>query len=539
METNAQNKSRHLLFFAFRWKPSTKWKDTSAPLDKLLAALKASGWEEEQHSLAKNFSEYNFFHDFTHSAIFRATDSTSSVWNFYKTLQGPFILTLSNAALGTGQEGETTEFKLTILRCRLNIYEHGVGVLSLMLDNTEHADPGQVLAINDLIRRLYPQYLDWNEGIRKPQRQGLLPIRVGMEPFIEDFSAYPVDNNRDQLTKRFLPRYILGLLGDGFKADPADAGESDFVIEHEFDDRQFIVSCYLNAELSKQLSANKSDGEPAWLTDPFWYAYVFADKGEPSIKNKAMMATQLEQATYPRWTEGGTFYGASRYSFVSLASPENGWVMGPMSGNYARLVELCLMQRASVLRFREDAAEIARQLPDSRQPRALTEQIRRLYGEFIRFSNRFNFQEATTYEQGIELYDLLRRQMRVDEQVGALKAELQELHQYAAELHETARNRTLDWLTFLGAVFLIPTFLVSYFGFYDSWKTLWERCHILLFWTLAVGIGIAALVFYFGLLHRGGIWRAVGVVLLVAYMVVALSMPLLLEWFPQWFGLSR
>lgn len=535
--------SKHILFFAFRWRPASERGGRNSGISEVLKAVQEAGWKSVESNPVQNYSEYNYLHDFARRAVFESPsfdkNAAPGVYNFQKNISEKFQLSVRNQAIGSEPPELNTTFELAIARVRLNLYEPGVGVLSLMLDNPTYAEPKIILIINDLARRLYPQYLDWETGIAKPREQGIIPVSVGFKPFLEDFSVFPTDSNRQGMPTRFLPKYILGLLGNRFKASEKEASPADFVVEHEFDDRQFMLCCLLNDELSKQLKGHSKNGKYHYLNDQFWYAYIFADKDEPSIKNAEMMESLLSSATYSRWSEDGTLFGASRYSFVALTAAKNGWLMGPMSGNYARLVELCLMQRAAVLRFREDTASIATRLSADENPRQVTKQIRRLYGDFIRFSNQFNFQEATTYEQGIELYDLLRRQMRVTEQTETLKTELEAMHNYATELHEESRSRALDWLTILGAVFLVPSFLLSYFGFYDTWKKNWEQCHILLISTVLLGIGMALAVFYSGLLRRTGWHRILGIILLFAYLAVAIFMPLLLEWFPQWFGIQK
>jgi len=57
----------------------------------------------------------------------------------------------------------------------LNIYEAGVGIFSLTLDCPENAiQPNDLLALNDLGRRLYPKTLNFR-GIESARNSGLLP----------------------------------------------------------------------------------------------------------------------------------------------------------------------------------------------------------------------------------------------------------------------------------------------------------------------------------------------------------------------------
>ena len=515
--------SRTIFFFAFQWKtPSV----SSDGLSNVLAAVRESGWQATRPLYFHKFSQENFFHDFARSAVFEVLNSPV-VFNFQKKLEQSFHVEVRNKAIDKTPADETTVFPLHATFASLDIYEAGVGVFSLTLDCPENAiQKEDLLAINDLGRRLYPQTLNVG-GIAAAQNSGLLPVSIGFENDLEDFAAFVIDPATGQLPQHFLPKYLLHLLGSRFKVLPGNLKLDDILIENTFDDRMFVLSCLVDEAASAAVSVDNESGNPAYLEDSFWYKFIFVDGGSISIKNRAMQRELVNAATYPRWSEDGTVFGASRYSFVAVA--KYGWIFGVMAGNYAQLVKLCLVQRAAVLRYREEATAISASIEAEGDPSKIMEKIRLLHGDFIRFSNRLNFHEVTAYEQGIELYDLIRRQMRVQEQVDALKEELAELHDYSAQLTESVRNRTLDWLSFLGAAFLIPSFLMTYFGFFENIK----NAKSLLFWLAALGVVVPALVFFGGWLRRGGSQRWVGFTLLIIYLIAGLLIPLLLEWFPQ------
>jgi len=128
---------------------------------------------------------------------------------------------------------------------------------------------------------------------------------------------------------------------------------------------------------------------------------------------------------------------------------------------YYKLVELCLVQRASILRFSDEITEISRLDPGDKK---LPDKVNSLYRQYIRFVNKIYFREVTPQEQGIELYDLLQKHMRLDRDVKDLHQEIQEVNQYAMQVKEDKRNQILQELTYLATIFLIPTFITGYFG---------------------------------------------------------------------------
>lgn len=492
-------------------------------------------WDAAQPHPFHKFSQENFFHDFARSAVFEASRAPV-VYNFQKKLERPFQIEVRNKAIGKTPDDGTSVFHPLATFATLDIYEAGVGIFSLTLDCPQNSiKKDDLLAINDLGRRLYPQTLNFG-GIEAARNSGLLPVSIGFEDVLEDFSAFAIDPTTGNFPQKFLPKYLLHLLGNHFKVLPENLGIDDVLIENTFDDRMFVLSCFMDEAASAAISQFNGIETPAYLNDTFWYKFIFVDGGNISVRNGAMQHELVSLATYSRWSEDGTVFGASRYSFVAVA--KYGWIFGVMTGNYAQLVKLCLVQRAAILRYREEATSISATIAAGSENAKITEEIRLLHGDFIRFSNRLNFREVTSYEQGIELYDLIRRQMRVQEQVDALKEELAELHGYSTQLNESARSRAMDWLAILGAVFLVPSFLLGYFGFFDSWKKSWEQCHLWLFWSVAGGVLLAIGIFYSGLLRKKGIHQTIGILLLLLYFTYALSLPLLMEWYPHWFGIS-
>jgi Mg2+ and Co2+ transporter CorA len=178
-----------------------------------------------------------------------------------------------------------------------------------------------------------------------------------------------------------------------------------------------------------------------------------------------MVLELIRKHSNARWINNGTLYGASRYSFVSITSQlsrlENfNFLVSNVMAMYYKMVELCLLQRASILRFSNEVTKISRLTNEKNLPKRVSS----LYKEYIRFVNKIYFREVTAQEQGIELYDLLQKHMRIEQQVKDLDGEINELHEYVMMQEEAARNNKLDRISYLGAGFLIPTFMLSMYA---------------------------------------------------------------------------
>lgn len=531
--------SRHIFLLPFQWRPmQSDSGDWRSRLKVMLNAVRASGeWKSGVYNHGIDFSAYNYLHDFAHGAVFEQEQPAfSSVFNFQLLKQLIFTFRVDEGAvpdsvrqlnrLPDDAPGMGVLFQLDFFMARLNVYETGVGVLSLFLDNRIHTTPAEVLLINDLARRLYPLHLNFHSGILGPIREGVLPASLRLGDWEETWAAYPHDNNKNDTPKRYLPKYILGLLGTKFGVDQEKLPPDGIVIQPVLDDRMFLMSLIVDEELGQTLGGGSVEPTPC-LESSLWYSYVFADGREPQIANRDMMYDLLKQATYTRWSGKSTLYGASRYSFVAIGLP---WLKTPMTNNYFRLVELCLVQRASALRFREEASEIAAHIAQNTDKRQLADKIRVLYGDYIRFINRFYFGEATPVEQGIELYDLLQRQLRVKDQVESLKSELEEMHSYAAMLHEENRNQALNFLTVLGAAFLLPSFLLAYFSLSDDWKRPLSDYPLITGGVLLAGGVMAGFLFYTRLLQQNGWKLLLGLAMILLYLCLLCLLPHLGEW---------
>jgi Mg2+ and Co2+ transporter CorA len=144
------------------------------------------------------------------------------------------------------------------------------------------------------------------------------------------------------------------------------------------------------------------------------------------------------------------------------------------------MAELCLVQRACILRFSQEVARISAM--NENKKNSLTARVSNLYKQYIRFVNRVYFREVTAQEQGIELYSMLQEHMKIEQNVKDLDNEISELHQYAILREDQERNKNLTLLSILGAVFIIPTFISGFYGM-NLFPMDDKKEHIFLLWA--------------------------------------------------------
>jgi len=205
------------------------------------------------------------------------------------------------------------------------------------------------------------------------------------------------------------------------------------------------------------------------------------------------------------------------------------------------MAELCLIRRASVLSFADAVTHVSHQLTEKtrhQEMQHIREQVTQLYRRYIVFINKIHFSEVTSHDQGIELYDMLQKHMRIPEQVKSLDGEINELHQYVSLESEKTNARMLNTISLLGAIFLPLTLMVGVFGmntmpeakdipanlFSPVWyKPFWNSIGITLLFT-------SVLVFLFHFLIKRSKKRFSAItmmVILTAMGVLALVLPYL------------
>ncbi len=387
MADNSNPYSTHILFFPFQWRLAglSPKKSARARFREIEKSVQSSEhWKKVAHSRQRNtfdYSQINYLHEAALDAVFEGKQAFPSVYNFEYFSEQAFTLKVRSAKapdalkkrtdLQCSDDASLLQFSLVFKFAQLNIYETGIGVLSLFLVNFQHGTKEEVLVINDMIRRLYPPHLNPKSGVERLKNGFMLPDSVQLGDFpIEDWSDYPkrLENappsdvkptplDLSTVPDHYIPKYLLALLGPAFFVDNQNLVLGNIGIQQLLDDRMFLMCLLVDPDAVTDLK--KPD--QAYLSDGFWYKFMFVDSDTPTIANPEMQKELVRNGSYPRWVEDGTLFGACRYAFVA-ATGKSGLVAPPFTGNYRRLVELCLVQRASALKFRGEASEIAAEI---------------------------------------------------------------------------------------------------------------------------------------------------------------------------------
>ena len=450
--------SYHIFIFPFKWENKiTKLKSFSEQFD--LTKIKNrenSNWFNLPNPITPEYAtelynEKNFFYKFVHPVLYDDGDiSEDSVVLHYERKEAydnrELIYEIDVVSI------PHSRYHLNLKSIGLNLYSTGTGSLVFYLENHDYSNFEDILRINQFGRRIFPPFLGFPNGIiatkyaELANHIAILGLNGSEHRYFEDFDDFT--DKTDWKPARFI-KSLINDFNDNLNILPVT------------DDRMHVLCRYENDEMSNQVKGK-------WLkTEGFknkWYRLLFVDGGNyPMCQNEEMMDQLIKDSTYFRWTDWGCLHGISRYSFVYLTGKEApDFLKTHFRTIYTRMVELSLIQRASILKFSDEVTRLSKL--KSEKSKNITENISGLYRAYIRFVNQIYFREVTAQEQGIELYNLLQEKMKIAEQVKDLDNEIEELYNYANMLEQKEQDRRITRITILGAIFLPATFLVGLFG---------------------------------------------------------------------------
>lgn len=450
--------SYHIFLFPFQWEKkgseNLSFSDRFV-LNKILP-MPSSNWENIPFPKTKNYeielyNEKNFFYKFVHNTMYDSGKREFPAIRHFERKEAYESRLEFHIAVKKDKE---SFYELKLKSVGLDLFSTGTGVLIFYIENEKYSDIFDIKRINQFGRRVFPPFLGKQKGI-EDTKEAELADYIKITGLIGDPARYSENFNTYTPADSWQPaRFIHSLIED---LDP------QLIIEPVVDDRMFTMCWTFSNDLGNKISADKSFEE--FVKGNLWHEYLFVDSGGSTCQNDSMQSRILKKHTYERWQKEGTLFGATRYSLMAI-SKDNSFardiVFPYFRTIYTRIVELVMLQRSSVLKFSAEVTTLST-LPD-KDTQQLADRIDKFYKAYIRFVNQVYFREITAQEQGIEIYEMLQANLNMKEQVEDLDAEISELHNYASMLDEKAQTKNLSLLTILGSLFLVPSFIVGFFG---------------------------------------------------------------------------
>ena len=474
--------SGHIFYFPFSWggdlrplryKKNAHWKESSPD-------------SEEMKEL---YDEKNYFYPYVHKVLYDDGEEKSMIIHLEMPC-GPearYEITVNNG-------GNPIRYSLKLDALNLNLYSTGVGLLSFHLTNDTNLcysedgtprimDHEDILKINQYGRRVnLPFYADKVLRTETAQKISIVGLE-GFDVLSEDFNGYDVAKDFWKSAS-----FIGKLLND---LDP------DFEYSPVLDDRMFVMSWYKNSTLINEVLKDTD----SWNHDAnnhFWYRFLYVDSTYPTCQDAQMRAELLNQSTYKRWTGYDSLYGVSRYSMVYLTKnsiPDH--LISTFRTIYARMAELVLIQRSSVLKFSGRVTTVSEDL----SAKDINDQVRELYKDYIVFVNNFYHKEVTSQDQGIELYEMMQKSLSLEQFVKDLDDDIGELYQYTSMVDDKRKDEKANHLNWVMSIFAPASFVAGIWGMN-------EMCDVYrsgTFWcqmAWIVGATVTALGFIWLIIHR-------------------------------------
>ncbi len=455
-------------------------------LEKLDARLTAdkSEWKYKKH---KDYNSFAYFYDYARNAMFNLNNEfhkhdISATYNRDDFNGKKYIIDVKKKS--TKEDGKDTNkieantYTLTIEDVSLQIFQTGVGILSIKLNNYEmfkkedgdnKEDIDHILRINDYGRRIYPAFLGKDGNLEKPKENFLansITIESDGNKIADEDFIKPIQNDLDIS----IGEHVMKLLGDDIFTDKKNDANK-YYIQPSLDDRMFVM-CWYGDGSGNFISQLSSDDDIYMETSKSeWYRYLFVDNGKtPTINYNAMKDELLKEATYKRWIDKkGTIWGITRYSFMAITEPYSNlvakdaeFVVEHLKSHYFIMANMLLANRTSILRFSDEIASLVAGTDDYAKDAVKTEE---LYKQYLDYYNRLFFKEVTHQDQGIEMYDLGMKQMKIDKHITKLDNKFTKLFEFnnlkAEQIEQNKKDEFNNMLSLFGTLFILPSLIIG------------------------------------------------------------------------------
>ena len=430
-------------------------------------------------------------------------------------------------------------YVLNINNIRLNVYDAGIAVLIMEMENCSHTSLDDVNAINEYGRRINFPFLV--SGCSHPLCADSIEIRFEGNPipdkddsFIQNYkqmslnikstrisAGFEEDQKfknesgtklaEDDISFTYIMEPIQTLLDGGkckriksVTANPEHKNENDkFYIKPCVDDRMFVCCIVTDYALSNEIKGIDSDGlsycqdlnvrlekvgctftskdgvyivrsssgkeykltkedykskvgkyhsgnETEYYIVPDrndklhdWYMEGWADEttlpnrlykfmyieNDLSCQNPEMKKRILRDSVYDRWVQGGTIYGITHHSVCCITDPAVvNEVINPFLIEYVQMATLVLVQRSVILMLEDEVAAVSNKfMEDTDVSEEDIREIERLQAKYVKIQNQIMLSEVTVQEQGVEIYQMMRRQLYIENNMNDLDMSMNNL----------------------------------------------------------------------------------------------------------------
>ena len=300
------------------------------------------------------------------------------------------------------------QYELEIASIELHVYMEEIGILFINTVNAKYPEIDQIKRINDYGRRIALAFLPQNvNGFILCAEQ--LGVKSTYGASITDFRKRIGDYFNGKITKEQL-REPAEFLIDILNYNLGHNCENKIKPMVSCEDRMYLQSLIRNDELSQMIQSG------AWkqhgAQEELLYSILFVDPSDATCRDDEMRQTLLHKSLYPRWADYGTIHGMTNYSMMALTGRTewiNESVVRPFLVEYGYMLSVVAAQKAGVEKFMKEAVESAF---DDGEDEGIKGKRRK---RWKRLKNILMLPEFSTQDQGTEIYELLKQQMKIEE----------------------------------------------------------------------------------------------------------------------------
>lgn len=484
METKSHSYHTFIYPFSFKEKDKKTNKKTNRKTNNEIKVKEylTKNWEresfnKEQQEIEKQYNTYQYFLPNARKNIFNLSDKNENSEHFKYALhpQKKSTYTITKRPENDSNNDEDhSKIAVDVLAIKLSLfYEMEIGLLSIetSYDPKEGEDFFQnVLTINDFGRRLFSPVYDVKGNSFLP-KENTLCIQ----------SAY---GKEVKISTNFMDKESLADISKGKNSSPKLIKELLFENNEAvevfsiLDDRMFVSFLIQDNKLSKFVESPFTELEEKEKL----YKIAFCDNSCASCQDDNMLEKKINEHTYNRWKRWGTIYTVTEYSLGCIKCREkddSDYVGNSFLNLYTKMAQIALAQRAAIVNLETEAIRVGNLIDENSKQ---TEEIKKLWMKFLVFQNNLYMPEITFQEQGSELYEMMKKCLKLKDLQEYLEKELQNLFDFEElednekeRKNESNMNRMLALLGAAGAVFGVVSMAQDYLnnkGAYNTKDTL-------------------------------------------------------------------
>ncbi len=160
-----------------------------------------------------------------------------------------------------------------------------------------------------------------------------------------------------------------------------------------------------------------------------------------------------KKRSYKRWAHEGTLYGFNYHASAMLSGP---CAEPPLSKTFRRhyfdMTILLLYLRISIFRFSNAMNENTIPAMSAKKTGNWEKDFLKLRKKFAFFTNLYQFPLISNQQQMLEMYQIARENMDIDELFKEVENEIKNTHEYFSIEESEKRNQTLLWIAGIGMV---------------------------------------------------------------------------------------